>query len=587
MERPLEGIRPIMGQDQTPSPEAGPASPRWCFVVVVGSAVLGLALIADQAVHMSATYDEVTYLRIAAHWWRTGEQDQITRLGSPLTFWKLQQASTFWALDRVGLGFWVDDPIGHQEELLPVVRIGASWSWLLAMLIAANWAKQLHGPKGMAMAAIAFAVSPNLLAHGSLLTMEMPLVACSSAMLHRAWLFLKWKKSRDFWTTAALGGLGMSLKFTTILIPPILALLWAIDLGLDPTDPRRGFRRIVGIARTVGLGMVPFAAVMVLANLVVTGFATIPLSARNGPHPSLEARLGPALRPIAGRVLEASFPNDWVAFTTQLSFQRAGGPSYLLGERRMTGWTYYYLVALAVKVPLAFWLLAIGRGWLGRRARSGDREWALPVFVVAFLVIAMMGSKRNYGYRYLLPMATPAIVWTSGLAEGRRAAKWCATLGLLGMGYAVGSIHPHELSYFNELAGGPIGGRKFLADSNLDWGQGAKSLARLQRARPEFRDLTVFYFGDTDPGHYGVEGLRIVFDANHVPAGLPSKLTVETRFLAVSASLQWGPWGPADYFRELNDVEPVVYTDDFTIAIYRASDVPPRAVPVSRPGRIR
>ena len=29
----------------------------------------------------------------------------------------------------------------------------------------------------------------------------------------------------------------------------------------------------------------------------------------------------------------------------------------------MTGWWYYYLVALAVKVPLAFWLLVVGPGW--------------------------------------------------------------------------------------------------------------------------------------------------------------------------------------------------------------------------------
>ena len=161
-----------MGQEPDTSPRA--ASPSWCFVTVAASAVLGLALMADQAVRMSTTYDEVTYLRIAAHWWRTGEQNQISRLGSPLTFWKVQQAPTLWALDRLGFGSWIDDPVAHQEQLLPVVRIGASWFWLLAMLIAANWARQLHGPRAMALASLAFALSPNLLAHGSLVTMEMP-----------------------------------------------------------------------------------------------------------------------------------------------------------------------------------------------------------------------------------------------------------------------------------------------------------------------------------------------------------------------------------------------------------------------------
>ena len=68
------------------------------------------------------------------------------------------------------------------------------------------------------------------------------------------------------------------------------------------------------------------------------------------------------------------------------------------------------------------------------------------------------------------------------------------------------SIHPFELTYFNVLAGGPMGGRHILSDSNLDWGQGLKGLARLQRSEPEFRDLTLYYFGDTDPAYYGVRG---------------------------------------------------------------------------------
>lgn len=560
--------------DDQPAPQLRAPSPAWCLPVVAASAVLGLVLIADQAHRMSATYDEVAYLRIAAHWWRTGEQDQITRMGSPLTFWKLQQAPTLWALDRLGFGAWIDDPIAHQEQLLPPVRLGASWIWLLALLIAARWAGQLHGPRAMAMASIAFALSPNLLAHGSLLTMEMPLLACSSAMIHRFWAYLRAGKGRDFWAASALGGLAMSLKFTAVLIPPILTLIWAADLWIGSTGEDPWPRRLGRVLRVVVPGMAGFAAAMVVANLLVTGFATIPLSPRSGSHPWLDGRVGPTLRPLASRLLETSFPSDWVGFARQMAFQREGGPSYLLGERRLTGWTHYYPVTLAVKVPLAFWLLVVARGFLGRRSPRSAREWVLPAFVVAFLILAMLGSKRNYGYRYLLPMATPAIVWTSALAEGGRRSRWAAAVGLLGMGYAVASIHPHELSYFNEIAGGPIGGRKILSDSNLDWGQGVRSLARLQRSRREFRDLTLFYFGDTDPVHYGVEGRRIVFDANTEPPGLPPRLTVDTKFLAVSASLQWGPWGPRDYFKILDDVAPVAYTDDRTIAIYRASDVP-------------
>ena len=566
-----------MGKEPSPPPPPD-ASPAWCFVVVAASAALGLVLMADEAVRMSATYDEVTYLQVAARWWRTGAQDSITRMGSPLTFWKVQQAPTLWLVDRLGFGGWVDNPIVHQEKLLPVIRIGGLWIWLVALLVTANWARQLHGPRAMAMASTLFALSPNLLAHGSLITMELPLLACTTATFHGFCSFLKRQRKIDFWAGAGFAGLAMSCKFTTILIPPILGLVWAIDLwpGRDEGSAPEGrpgrFRKPIECSRVVVPGMALFVLGMIASNLIVTGFATLPLSARGGSHPLLEGRLTPGLRHWAGVLLEMSFPQDWVGFATQLMHQRNGGPSYLMGERRMTGWFWYYPITLAVKVPLAFWLLVVGRVAMGNRLRRGDREWILPVIIVTFLLVAMVASKRNYGYRYLLPMAGPAIVWTSALASGGRWSRSLGALGLAGMALAVGSSHPHELSYFNELAGGPIGGRKVLSDSNLDWGQGAKALARLQRARPEFRDLTLFYFGDTDPAFYGVEGRRIVFDANRIPSGLPAKLDPETAFLAVSASLQWGPWGPSGYFRALDALAPVAYTDDSTIAIYRTSD---------------
>ena len=35
-------------------------------------------------------------------------------------------------------------------------------------------------------------------------------------------------------------------------------------------------------------------------------------------------------------------------------------------------------------------------------------------------------------------------------------------------------IFPHYLPYFNEFIGGPDNGHKYLADSNIDWGQDLK-----------------------------------------------------------------------------------------------------------------
>ncbi len=237
----------------------------------------------------------------------------------------------------------------------------------------------------------------------------------------------------------------------------------------------------------------------------------------------------------------------------------------------MRGWWYYEFVCLAVKVPLAFWVLVLARVLCRKHNTTGDRL-ALTTILGALIVVAL-GSSRNYGYRYLLFLAPAAMVWLSALAEGGRWAQRVACLGLIGYALAVASIHPYELSFFHRLAGGPEGGKDLLADSNLDWGQGAKALAQLQRRQPALCALTLFYFGDTDPAHYGVAGTRYVVGANGCTPPLPPRLTVTTPYLAVSRSLQYGPWGPAGYFQVLDRIQPAAITVDHTIAVYRTAEL--------------
>jgi Dolichyl-phosphate-mannose-protein mannosyltransferase len=575
-----------MGTEPTPSPATPPTTSSGRLVwwgLTAFAAMVGMALIIDAACASSATYDETAYLRIAARWWRTGDQFEITRMGSPLSFWKLQQSPVLWVLDRLGRSDWVDDPCAHEREILPWMRIGSSWIWLCALALSAGWSRQLYGPRAMALAAWLFALSPNLIAHGALVTMELPLLACTTAMFWLFWQFLDSNRRAWFWAAAGVGGLAFSCKFTTVILPPILASVWWV------AQWRGGERHAIRLTRRVAVSMVGFAAVMLLSNMLVTGLAFMPLSPTRGHHPTLQKWLGPDGSALAVRAYETPLPQDWVGFATQLHHQASGGPSYLWGERRMKGWWYYYFVALAVKVPLVFWLLVAVRLAAGRpnvgdptatsRGLSPSLQCGggstLPLVFVLYLAITAAGSSRNYGVRYLLPLAPLAIVWVSGLAAAR-ASTWkrlALAAGVAGYGFAVWSIRPYELTYFNELAGGPRGGRHILADSNLDWGQGLKSLARLERERPELCDLTLYYFGDTEPAHYGVVGRSYVVNAVDDQSRLPSLANVDTAYVAVSASLQWGPWGPAGFFSALDRLTPVAYTADTTIAIYRAADV--------------
>lgn len=53
--------------------------------------------------------------------------------------------------------------------------------------------------------------------------------------------------------------------------------------------------------------------------------------------------------------------------------------------------------------------------------------------------------------------------------------------------YIIATLHifPNELAYFNELIGGPKNGYRYLADSNLDWGQSTETFTAYVEAHPD------------------------------------------------------------------------------------------------------
>jgi hypothetical protein len=66
------------------------------------------------------------------------------------------------------------------------------------------------------------------------------------------------------------------------------------------------------------------------------------------------------------------------------------------------------------------------------------------------------------------------------------------------------SLHPHYLSYFNVLGGGPDNGHQVLVDSNIDWGQ---DLLRLKEwmEENEIDSIRLSWFGSADPAYYDID----------------------------------------------------------------------------------
>ncbi len=189
--------------------------------------------------------------------------------------------------------------------------------------------------------------------------------------------------------------------------------------------------------------------------------------------------------------------------------------SYLAGQWRLGGWWHYYLYALAVKVPLGAWIVALAAlvaGVWDRRYRAPWRDEMVllaPALVLFVLVSSQTGF--NHHLRYVLPAFPFGYVWMSRVARAA-ALRHHVLLGitLVGVCGSISSslwIYPHSISYFNELAGGPVNGHAHLEDSNIDWGQDLLFFQRWQQSNPEARPLRLAYYGVFDPRCAGIECL--------------------------------------------------------------------------------
>jgi hypothetical protein len=184
---------------------------------------------------------------------------------------------------------------------------------------------------------------------------------------------------------------------------------------------------------------------------------------------------------------------------------------------------------------------------------------------------AAMTMKIDIGLRHVLPLY-PLALLIAGRAVGAVLASRrklfiaaLAALCLLQVG-EVAAVHSHYLAFFNQLIGGPKNGYKYLADSNLDWGQ---DLKRLKRWMDENRveKINLSYFGSADPAYYGIHCTYLpgstVFGTNRIEKpSLPGLVAVSVQNLT-GAGLDGDP-----FYKPLFNVEPLAVIG-YSIRVYR------------------
>src|SRR5262249_4867761 len=188
-----------------------------------------------------------------------------------------------------------------------------------------------------AMAALAFyAFDPNLIAPGRYVTTDAPM-AVFFFLVCAAWCeALLTGSARDLLLAAMALALSLTVKFSAILLLPVVAMLYGIRWWQSPKE--FGWRRaVVTIAVTAG--------VCVAVILAVYWRATSP-----GPLAAAVNRnttVGEALFRI-GNALDVPAHPFLTGLDAVATHNQSGHPTYLLGQRSDTGWWYYFPVVFAV-----------------------------------------------------------------------------------------------------------------------------------------------------------------------------------------------------------------------------------------------
>lgn len=502
------------------------------------------AQLVGAATSLSATVDEGFHITSGYEYLRTGKLrlfDEHAPVAKALFAWPLFFVPDL-ASPEIADGYVSGDLIAVTQattlayrpldRVIVAPRLAAV---LLTVILAATLcrcATSFAGPVAGLLALFLCAFDPNFLAHGSLSTTDMGATAFS---FWAVWAGVRWMQRPTRWrwfVAALLLGLAQGAKLTALLIYPALGL----GVLLTTVMQWRNGASWKSQLHSGGRSKNSFALLFAFAGMV--GLSLLVLWALYG----FEVRALPGV--LGGVPLPAaSHIERWVRLQDNLVY---GREAFLLGQNAMHGWPQYFPVAFLVKtpLPLLFLFAALLLHIACRVSRSKLHPLHFMFYAFPLLyALASLTSTLNIGYRHLLPTLPFLYVAVASCELRVKSCESRIANYILRFAFAfllawlvVGTlgIAPHYLTFFNELAGGPQNGWRFLADSNTDWGQTFKALATYQQ-ETGLGTVNLSAFTFYDPAAYGVEYMPIA-PMTGAPPVLPRRFNPEPGLYAISAT---------------------------------------------------
>lgn len=501
-----------MTSDTQPSAaRPAPSRSRGVSIAVWLLIALYFALGVHTAVSKSVTHDELWHLPVGLCNLRFNRFD-FDVLNPPLT--RMWAAVPLWITDvetgetatgpQVGINF-IDQ---YPQDFQQLYNRGRVFNLILSVataLILARWARELFGDGGALLATLLYCTSPNILAHSAIVTPDAGLMLAFLATLYSFWI---WSRSRTWTLTfimALVLGLAQGTKFTAVLLYPVLLILWFICSGTRGPDESAQRSR----GKFWQMPVAFLTSLLVLSAVYQFHGSFRPLGSYRFTSSAMQS-VATLLQ--SAPWLPLPFPEDYlVGIDEQRRIMESPHPVFLDGTWSVAGFPAYYPRTLLYKIPHPLHV-CVALGLILCLIKPGGQMTRRTLVMLLLPILLLLGiagtTAMQLGVRYVLPLLPLMILIASrlGLAWNGWPTIARRTAGALVALICFASLrhHPHHLAYFNEYAGGPVGGRNHLLDSNIDWGQDLHLVKQFMNDQ-QLESIGLAYFGTLPPTSLGID----------------------------------------------------------------------------------
>jgi len=450
-----------------------------------------LALNIHSSLNKSLTYDEPNHHRYGL---------QILNLNSDRFDDSKMPISALNALP-----YWIGQklPEGDLKEFLLPIEVGRIFTMLFSVLLGwyvFKWTKEIYGVTAGFFSLVFYAFCPNILAHSRLITTDVFAAFGLTLSCYYYYRFLKepnWKTA--LWASMVVG-FSQLLKYSCVYIYPLLLVItvvfhWGI---LKKIIRYKHWAQLVAYLRTFA----GYALIFVLVSLLFinAGFlfnkSFTPLKEyRFRSEMFLDLQKIPVIRHIP---VPAPYPYlDGLDHTKYRERTGEGyGNIYLFGEiRKGQGFPGYYIAASLLKIPIPllilFVLAATHYSVRHRNYNFTQNESILIIPILFFAVYLNWFFRAQMGIRFLIIVFPLIFIFLGspfrGWAKSSMKIKAGALVLLSYLVVSVMSYYPHFISYFNEFVPDRKMAYKYLADSNVDWGQNNRAKDIYLKQNPDIQ----------------------------------------------------------------------------------------------------